>query len=296
MRKPRVTFFVPTYQYGHYLAECVHSILKQSYEDFEILILDDCSRDQTPEVANQLAKNDPRVIYIRHKKNKGHMANYNHGIAMAQGEFLWCVSADDCLTSPDILQRYMTVFEQGPATGLAFCRAQVMDEESQPVEKWVPRLNYPKLAETPTVYPGRAFYKKIVQENFVPVVAAMARKACYEKAGHYNPKLTHTGDWHLWMQFSLGWDVYYDPEPMVSYRIHRNNMHRTYTRDTHTQENTLACYEALLDYIQANRYGWHAALLARLAMIQYKRKQTLDLESPEKLLQTLIRPFVSFNR
>ncbi len=296
MKIPRVTFFVPTYQYGHYLAECVRSILKQSYENFEILILDDCSRDQTPEIAHQLMKDDSRVVYVRHEKNKGHMANYNHGIAMAKGEFLWCVSADDCLASPDVLQRYIDAFNENPALGMAFCRAQIMDEDSQPAEKWIPRQNYPQLAKIPTVYSGRTFYKKILQENFVPVIAAMARKECYEKAGNYNPRLTHTGDWYLWMQFALAWDTYYDPEPMVYYRVHRNNMHQTYTSDTHTQENTLACYEELLRYVKAHHYGLYPELLARLAQIRYKRKHQLNLAPSEQLMQTFIRPFVSFNR
>src|SRR5208282_429173 len=116
---PKVTFVVPCYKLAHLLPECVNSILAQTYRDFEILIMDDCSPDDTPQVARSFS-GDPRVQYIRNDPNLGHLRNYNKGLKMARGEYVWLMSADDRLRSPHILERYVKVMEENPQVGYAF--------------------------------------------------------------------------------------------------------------------------------------------------------------------------------
>ena len=116
---PTVTFLVPCYKLAHYLKECVDSILAQTYQDFEILILDDCSPDNTSDVAKSFE--DPRVRYIRNEPNLGHLRNYNKGISLARGQFVWLISADDKLRSDHVLQRYMELMNSHPEVGFAFC-------------------------------------------------------------------------------------------------------------------------------------------------------------------------------
>ena len=78
---PRVSFIVPCHRLAHLLADCVGSILSQTFQDLEVLIMDDCSPDHTPEVAATLT--DPRVRYIRNEQNLGHLRNYNRGLSLA---------------------------------------------------------------------------------------------------------------------------------------------------------------------------------------------------------------------
>src|SRR5437764_14943821 len=117
MSEPLVSFVVPCYKLAHYLAECVDSILSQTYTNLEILIMDDCSPDNTPEVARSFT--DPRVKYIRNEPNLGHLRNYNKGIKMSQGKYVWLISADDRLTCREALARYVTVMESNPKVGYA---------------------------------------------------------------------------------------------------------------------------------------------------------------------------------
>src|ERR1700719_665273 len=98
-----VSFVVPCYKLGHLLAECLNSILSQSFRDFEILIMDDCSPDQTPEVARSFT--DPRVRYVRNETNLGNLRNYNKGIGLARGNYIWLISADDRLRRTYVLER-----------------------------------------------------------------------------------------------------------------------------------------------------------------------------------------------
>ena len=85
--KPLVSIIVPCYKLAHLLSDCVGSILAQNYGDFEVLIMDNCSPDHTPEVARSF--NDPRVKHIRNESNLGHIRNYNTGISLACGKYVW---------------------------------------------------------------------------------------------------------------------------------------------------------------------------------------------------------------
>src|SRR5262245_60086033 len=117
---PRVSFVVPCYRFGHLLADCVGSILSQSFPDLEVLIMDDCSPDETPEVASRLST-DPRVRHIRNDKNIGHLRNYNRGLSIARGEYLWLISADDRLRRPYVVERFVRLLDAHPDVGYVFC-------------------------------------------------------------------------------------------------------------------------------------------------------------------------------
>src|SRR6266436_2977703 len=86
----RVNVIVPCYNYGHYLRECVESVLSQEGVDVRVMIIDDCSPDNTPQVAAELMSRDSRIEYRRHEKNIGHIATYNEGLEWASGDLeMW---------------------------------------------------------------------------------------------------------------------------------------------------------------------------------------------------------------
>jgi glycosyltransferase involved in cell wall biosynthesis len=215
---PRVSFLVPCYNLGHLLAECVMSILGQTYGDFEILILDDCSPDTTPEVACSFE--DPRVHHLRNEMNLGHLVNYNQGIRRARGDYIWLISADDCLRRPYVLERYVDILERHPKMGYVFCpTVRLVDgREDGVMDSTVP-------VPTDCVFPGRAFVRDhLMVSDCVPAPSAMARKECYERISDFPLDLPYSGDWYLWCMFALHYDVGYFVEPMVYRRYHDSNM------------------------------------------------------------------------
>ena len=92
-----VDVFVPCYCYGHYLRECVESVLTQSHRAVRVLILDDAAPDNTTEISAALAREDSRVAIVRHEVNKGHIATYNEGIDWVSADCMLLLSADDYL-------------------------------------------------------------------------------------------------------------------------------------------------------------------------------------------------------
>src|SRR5947209_17315201 len=98
-----VSVIVPCYNYAHYLPSCIESIVGQENVEVSVLILDDCSTDDTPTVASKLAT-DSRVEVRRHERNVGHIATYNEGLEWVRADYTVLISADDLLT-PGALAR-----------------------------------------------------------------------------------------------------------------------------------------------------------------------------------------------
>jgi glycosyltransferase involved in cell wall biosynthesis len=219
---PMVSFIVLCYKLAHLLPDCVRSILSQSYRDFEILIMDDCSPDNTAEVATSF--HDPRVTHVRNDRNLGVLGNQNEGIRVSRGKYVWIISADDYLRRPYILQRYVELMEKNPQVGYTFCSGVgVRDGQETGV------LDYSKYRNRDGIIKGHVFLKRLLYGNNVLAASAMARRECYENISRFPLDVTWGGasidmmwaaDWYLWCLFAVSFDVAYFAEPMVCYREH----------------------------------------------------------------------------
>jgi hypothetical protein len=199
-------------------------MLAQTYRDFEILIMDDCSPDNTPEVARSFT--DPRVTHIRNEPNLGHLRNYNKAIGLARGDYIWLVSADDRLRSPQVLERYLGVMEANRRIGFAFCPGvSIQDGRDAGIVEWG------RLDEPNTVIGGRTLLRRLVHANCVLAPAGLVRRDCYEQLGGFPLDLPFAGDWFLWCLFALHYDAAYFAEPMVDYREHSSSMTSTLIAD-----------------------------------------------------------------
>src|SRR5437763_11679365 len=118
----RVDVVIPCYKYAHYLRGCGESVLTQEGVEVRVLILDDASPDNTPEVAGELARRDGRVEYRRHAVNRGHIDTYNEGLLeWASGDYALLISADDLL-APGALGRAARVMDEHPEVGFTHGR------------------------------------------------------------------------------------------------------------------------------------------------------------------------------
>jgi hypothetical protein len=218
MSKPLVSFVVPCYRLAHLLPECVNSILRQSFSDLEILIMDDCSPDNTAEVARTFT--DPRVRYIRNDPNLGHLRNYNRGISLSEGKYIWLISADDFLRSAHVLQRYVDVLERNPRVGYMICPGYGLlnGKETNVLGRYSHRVDRDR------IFKGHALLKRLLQSNFVLTPSGLVRRECYEKVSLFDLTMPWCGDWYLWCLYAIHYDVGYLSEPMVCYREHELSM------------------------------------------------------------------------
>lgn len=222
MHTPTVTFIVPCYKLAHLLPACVNSILSQTYGDLEVLIMDDCSPDNTPEVARSFR--DPRVKHIRNEPNLGHLRNYNKGIGLARGNYVWLISADDYLLRDYVLQRYVDLMEAHPKVGYTFCPGAAVGSGADPgFERWVSygqRIH----GKVDRIFKGHNLLKALLKMNTIVAASGLVRRECYERVSVFRMDMPWACDWYLWCLFALHYDVGYFSEPMVCYREHEHSM------------------------------------------------------------------------
>jgi glycosyltransferase involved in cell wall biosynthesis len=185
--------------------------------------MDDCSPDHTPEVAQSFR--DSRAKHIRNEPNLGHLLNYNKGIELAQGKYVWLISADDYLRRPYILERYVQVMEKHPEVGYVFCPAmKVQNDQETEVVSWSTH------GAQDAIFTGHDFLRKLLIGNCIVAPSGMVRKECYERISKFPLDLPNAGDWYLWCIFALHHDVAYLADPMIAYRLHGSNMSVSLTR------------------------------------------------------------------
>src|SRR5262245_48768001 len=123
---PTVSVIVPNYNHERYLRKRVESILAQTWPDFELILLDDCSTDSSRETLQSYA-GDPRVRVEFNERNSGTFAQWNKGVRMARGRYIWIAESDD-YADATFLERLVGVLEADPAITLAYCHSWSVEE------------------------------------------------------------------------------------------------------------------------------------------------------------------------
>jgi glycosyltransferase involved in cell wall biosynthesis len=219
-----VDVIVPCYRYGRFLKMCVGSVLDQQNVAVRVLIIDDCSPDNTADVARQLQEEDERVSFIRHESNQGHIATYNEGIAWAHSEYYLLLSADDYLL-PGALSRTVSFMEDHPSVTLAFGQAIVQREQAD-----APQAPPAPVDAEWELVSGWGFIERSGARNCVPTPAAVVRTAVQKSVGGYRPDLPHAGDMEMWLRLAAHGDVGISQAFHAVYRRHSDNMSLNYTK------------------------------------------------------------------
>lgn len=213
MNACKVTVCIPTYNYGNYIAETIDSILSQKYADFELLIIDDCSKDQTAQVVESYAKKDPRIRFIINKVNLGMVENWNECLSQAKGEYIKFVFGDDLLASPDALGSMVTLLDSDKTISLVSSSRYFIDQSSQ-VIKIESNFETGNLAGTDVINRCLEYQKNLIGE---PSVVLFRR--CQAGRG-FNTIYKQVVDLEMWFYLLEQGSFAYINEPLCSFRIH----------------------------------------------------------------------------
>ncbi len=222
MSRSTVSVIVPSYNYASVLPGCVHSVLAQDGVDVRVLVLDDCSADATAEVGERLARQDDRVEFRRHERNRGLIRTANEGLAWADGDAVLLLSADDLLT-PGALERATDVLRRHPAVGLVYGRAPYA-REGRPL---------PAASGTwraTDVWRGRDWIRRRCASghNCISSPEAVVRTSVQRAVGGYDPACHHTSDLNMWLRIAAVADVaFVRGVPQALYRVHAGSMLRS---------------------------------------------------------------------
>lgn len=215
-RLPLVSIVIPAFNYGQFVGQAIESILKQTGVRIQVIIIDDASIDNTPQVVSRYGADD-RVVSIRHESNSGHIRTYNEGLAKAEGDYVGLLSADDYALCSDALSRQVAVFEANPSVGLVYTASWMVDGRGG-------KLSLLRPWGGAYVGGGEAEFRRLIWWNYIPASGTLVRRQCHEQLGWYDTELPHAGDWDMWLRITRGYDFGYIEEPMYAYRIHGTNM------------------------------------------------------------------------
>ena len=219
---PLVTAFVGCYNHSRFVEECLDSVRNQTYPKLEVIIFDDCSKDNSVcVIQNWLKKYQLHWRFISHTRNRGICASLNEVLQLARGKYISMVAADD-VWLPDKTSRQVEIMEQMPTDiGVLYSDAFQINENSETLPQMFIE-GYRKF-----VVPPEGFLFDVLWEgNFIPAMTTLIRRDCFTEVGMYDEDLCFE-DWDMWMRISRKFRFAYDDIPEAEYRVISSSAVRT---------------------------------------------------------------------
>jgi glycosyltransferase involved in cell wall biosynthesis len=212
-RQPLVSVITAAYNNEQFLGEAIQSILAQTYPNFEMIVVDDASTDQTLVVARRYAAVDSRVRVLANERRMGAAGARNRGVREARGEFIAILDADD-VALPERLAITVPVLLDHPEAAVVGSGRIVIDEEGEftTVER--------------RLFGSQEEVRRALREGRAPVVhsSALVRASAMREVGGYDEFFRYAHDMDLWTRLADRHEILVLPEPVVKYRVRRTSI------------------------------------------------------------------------
>ena len=187
---PLISIVIPSYNQAKYIAYNLDSILAQTYSNFEVIFIDDGSKDNTAEILKSYTEKDSRIKYF-YQNNSERAVARSHGISKASGKYICLVDSDDTWL-PHKLETQLAVMENDPEIILCYAPVNRIDPENKPLK------NATRQQEG---YSG-LIYKHLLMRNFIPSVTPMIRASVLKNIGEQVTDFIPYEDWDFWLRLS----------------------------------------------------------------------------------------------
>jgi hypothetical protein len=218
-----VSAIVPNYNHARFLRRRLESVLGQTFGDFELIVLDDASTDDSREVIAPFLR-DARVRFHPSDRNSGSpFVQWNRGVQLARGEFVWLAESDD-FAAPQLLETLVGLLRANPRAAIAYCQSLRVDADDQvlgSLADYTADLDATRW-QRPFVNDGRDECGRfLLWKNTIPNASAVVfRREAYLRAGGAPLDLRLSGDWLAWARLLLQGDIAFTPEPLNYFRQH----------------------------------------------------------------------------
>jgi glycosyltransferase involved in cell wall biosynthesis len=299
---PRVSIVIPTYNLAQYIGRTLATVFGQTYSDYEVIVADDGSTDDTQ---NVLSPWDGKILYL-YQSNRGVAAARNLALSKASGEFIAYVDADD-MWYPQKLQRQVSFLDAHQEYGLVHSEFSIVDESDQIIHA---RFNQ----DTDREVPRGSCAMDLLRRNHIQPLTVMERHECIQRTGGFDVRLKGVDDYLRWILLALdGIAIGYVDEPLAmyrwrgdrfsvkKYRTYRQAFANLYTILLREKPLALSCGQAGVDIISAKLYDIQRELayleradgdlnLARRRILGLIRETPLRAELYLDLLKSVV-PF-----
>jgi glycosyltransferase involved in cell wall biosynthesis len=209
LEAPCVSIVLPTYNGSRWLAESIESCLRQTYPNWELILVDDASTDSTPEIIARYAEQDARIRTVRNPANRRLPGSLNAGFALARGKLLTWTS-DDNEYRPNALAVMAAYLEEHPEADIVYSDFSMVDEEGRVLERWEARP------------------KEVLVGFWGCGACFLYRRAVMERVGDYAEDLFLAEDYDFWLRASISCSLHPLNEDLYLYRYHGASLTETY--------------------------------------------------------------------
>ena len=267
-----VSVCLPTYNGADYVEEALRSILNQTYQDFELLVVDDSSSDATLDIVQSFS--DPRIQVHRNSERLGIPTNWNRCLELAGGEFM-CLFHQDDVMRPENLERKVQLLSVDESVSFIHSAVETLVEESAPSSfaDWIEDTT------EDTVWDGPAYFRTLLLNgNRVCAPAVLARRRALLEQGGFDQDLGFACDYAMWLRLCLSYRVGFLARPLVCCRWHGGNASHAYQFERGVEEITKAARRSLLLYHDRGPRADGPVLAEALAALDTLRHWVAELQ------------------
>lgn len=225
-KKPLISVIIPCYNYGRFLNDCINSLLSQTYTNWECIIIDDGSTDNSPDIAHSLSAKDERIKAFS-QKNAGPTVARNKGLALAKGEFIQFLDADDLLENQKF-ENQISRFLQHPDHDIVYGGVSYFNT-SNPSKLYdnIDLISGPWMKNLSGK--GDTMILELLNRNIMVISSPLVRKSSFDKHGYLDENLSYNEDWELWLRFALKNAAFYFDNSINTKALVR--VHDSYSTD-----------------------------------------------------------------
>jgi len=210
------------YNHARFVVECLESVKAQNYPNLELIVNDDASRDDSPNVIQAwLAKSSMPHRFLRQEVNQGICRSANHALSLARGKYISGIAADDVWLPGKLLAQVELMERLPDKFGVVYSDALQMDESGKLLEQSF--IDAHRRFETK---PEGNIHKILWEGNFIPAMTTLVKRDCYTQEGLYDETLSYE-DWDMWLRLSRSFEFAYSNVVSAKYRLVATSMVRT---------------------------------------------------------------------
>lgn len=219
----RVSVIVPNYNHARFLGARIRSILGQTFQDFDVMVLDDASTDGSRAVIEHHALQDRRIRTSYNARNGGSpFQQWNRGVALTRGEYVWIAESDDW-AEPELLGALVEKLDRHPGVGLAYAESWIVDDAGNRLHtgrEWTDPFDMSHWRQDYVNSGREEAAQYLARQCTIPNASAvLVRRSAYEMAGGADPRMRCCGDWKFWAAMLRHVDVAYVARPLNNFRF-----------------------------------------------------------------------------
>jgi len=303
IQKPKLSIILTSYNHEKYLKETIDSVLNQKFADFELIIWDDASIDQSWDIIQSYF--DPRIKAFRNLENQMPPLGVNRAIQeIAQGKYIAIHSSDD-IWEPEKLEKQVAFLEENPQIGAVFSWAQIIGEDGESLDDKTHPYNHIFNQPNRSRHEWLNFF--FYHGNALCHPSLLIRKICYQDCGAYRYGFAQLPDFDMWVRLCLKYDIHVLPEKLVRFRVRAGELNVSGNRADgriRQQFEYLQIYENYLElkipediikvfpnaqkYIKPNGFDGRFALA--MVFLEANKFNTTNLFALQLLFQALNEP------